>query len=141
VALDTWVCTDLSSETGSAGIFESIVNGASAGTAVPNQVQLVISKAIGRRYRGGHPRTYFPGLNEAFLDTPTHWNAQHAVDVANGWTAMIGGITGNPSTPKITGEVCVHYIKNGAPLAFPLVDSTVGAIGRTLVGTLRDRLT
>lgn len=137
--LATW--TDLSSETGAVGVFEQTLTGAASGVAVPNSVQLVVSKAIARRYRGGRPRTYIPGLPSTQLVSQTTWASAFAVTIADAWSTFISGISGSVSVPFTTGEVCVHYVKNGLPLPAPLVDSTHGATARTLVGTLRRRLT
>lgn len=133
--------TDLSSETGAVAVFEETMTGGAAGTAVPNNVQLVISKAIARRYRGGRPRTYIPGLPEAQLVSQTHWGSAFAVTIADAWAAFIQSITQSAGVPFTYGEVCVHYVKNDQPLVVPLVDATVGATARTLIGTLRRRLT
>lgn len=138
---DQCTCTDLSSETGAQAIFEKSVVGGHAGPAVPNNVELVLSKAIGRRYRGGRPRTYLPGLPESDLLDPTHWTDSSAIAAGNSWSNMIAQIVGDSGLSNIIGEVVVHYVKNGTLLEFPLVDSIAGAVGRTLVGTLRRRLT
>lgn len=138
---DTFTVTDLSSETGAEGIFEASHVGGASGVAVPNSVQLVISKAIARRYRGGHPRTYICGLPSTGLLDQTHWQTPFAIGIANAWSTFIQGLIGTVSFPAVSAEVCVHYIKNKEPLAFPLVDATQGAVGRALMGTQRRRLT
>jgi hypothetical protein len=138
---DTWIATDLISDTGSQGILEAASTGALTGPPVPNNVQLVISKAIARRYRGGRPRTYLPALPASELISQTHWADAFAVTMANAWAAFINQIVHDVSLPFLTSEVCVHYVKNDLPLPAPLVDATQGAVGRTLIGTLRRRLT
>src|SRR5215467_12594453 len=94
------VIQDISSETGSAGVNTTSNPGTVAGTPLPANVAHVVSWKIARRYRGGHPRTYLPGVpgsvtNDARTLADTHVAAVLAD--ARAWLAGINGLT-SPST-------------------------------------------
>lgn len=141
VVMDTFTATDLSSETGADAVFEVTCTGSASGSPVPNQVQMVISKPLARRYRGGHPRTYLPGFPTADLASPTQWLSTASTNAANHWATFILGIISAPGVQNVANEVVVHYVKDHLPLPVPLVDAFVGATASTLIGTLRRRLT
>lgn len=132
---------DLSSQVGSAADFQGAVPGTVSGPAVQNQVCMVLSKAIGRRYRGGHPRTYLGGMPTSYLQDQRTWNANSAALVAQSWAQFIQSLVGTTSWPGVTGEVVVHYHANHLPLNPPTVDSTQGAVANLVLGTQRRRLT
>lgn len=132
---------DLSAETAASAIFEANHPGAITGALCPNNAAMVISKAVGRRYRGGHPRTYLAGFPSADLLQGNEWTAQKAADAGNAWSNMVNQIVDLSGVPGLLGEAVVHYTKDHLPLPNPLVDLVVGGIGRQLVGSMRRRLT
>lgn len=136
-----WTATDLSSETGAEELLEQTVPGTAAGPPTPNNAAMVISKAVARRYRGGHPRTYLAGFPQSDMADGAHWTAAVATNAGQHWSQFISQILTSPGVPSLASEVVVHYIKNGLPLPAPLVDAFVGAIGRQVIGSMRRRLT
>lgn len=57
--------TDLGSRTGNQGTDTTGGNGAQAATGAPSNVAVCLTLKIPNRYRGGHPRLYMPGVNNA----------------------------------------------------------------------------
>jgi hypothetical protein len=88
---------DISSTSGLAGIWASTpVTGTIAGSASAAQIAGVISWKIARRYRGGHPRTYIPGIAQSSIlnhrEFTSGWVAS-AGTAANAWRGGINGMT------------------------------------------------
>lgn len=112
------------------------------GTSLPASAAAGISWVISRRYRGGHPRTYIPGLTSADLQSGTtntlaatfQGNLQSA---AGSFLADIEaiGVGGRTYVP-----VCVHYFRHGALLTPPLVDNITGAAVHPRMDSQRRRL-
>src|ERR1700690_4116738 len=67
--------TDLSSLTGATGLDTSTDPGTASGDPVPLSAAVVSSYVISRRYRGGHPRGYWPLGAGAVLTNPQRWDA------------------------------------------------------------------
>lgn len=76
--LQSTICQDNS---GTGNFSQNVVNATGsdpvAGNALPPNVAAVISWDVDKRYKGGHPRTYLPGIGEGNLVNPggTNWNA------------------------------------------------------------------
>jgi hypothetical protein len=116
--------------------------GLASGTTAPANLAVVISWQIGRRYRGGHPRTYLPGpITEYTLDH-VHWS-QPTVDSfttnAGSYLGRINGIVVATFGPFRL--VCVHYKHAHAALIPPAVDNVLSGRCNPLIGTMRRRLT
>ena len=111
--------TDLSSLTGATGLDTSTDPGTASGDPVPLSAAVVSSYVISRRYRGGHPRGYWPLGAGAVLTNPQRWDA--------GFTVITNPIT--------------HRARNVPTLrTTPAVDAVSGTIARLRVGTQRRRL-
>jgi hypothetical protein len=64
------------------------IAGAASGSALPASVSCCISWRIASHYRGGHPRTYLPGLNQEMMANVKTWDGGFRTSVANGATAF-----------------------------------------------------
>lgn len=64
---------DLTSVTSGQGLFTEHTPGTEAGTPLPADVCLLQNFTIGRRYRGGKPRSYWPMGTVADLLSPQQW--------------------------------------------------------------------
>ena len=73
--LESILCEDLSSPTSAVGNAAIGVNGTRAGAQLPAGVAFVVSYEIARRYRGGHPRGYWPIGTQSDIYTPQQWTA------------------------------------------------------------------
>lgn len=120
-----------------------------AGTA------LVIRKHLVRRYRGGHPRTYLPGMSQPFLTTPTQWDPTELGVVVAAYQAYITAATTTPGGTAIGAITHVnvsyyegftnHTYPSGrikaipTPRVTPLVDLIVNTSGNPHPATQRRR--
>jgi hypothetical protein len=65
--------TDLGSATGATNYYGVSQGGAATGPVLPPNDCAVIQHHIGRRFRGGHPRTYLSGLQESDVTNDGHY--------------------------------------------------------------------
>lgn len=147
---------DLSSSVSAAADTPEAIPGTRTGHAVPVDVATVISYVLGRRYRGGHPRGYFPfGVSED-LNNLQVWQTGYVSDVDAAWTAFFvaleaAGWAGAGTldhvnisyyhgftvvTDPITGRARNVPTLRGTPI----VDAVSSHIVRAHVGTQRRRL-
>lgn len=148
--------TDLTSSTGATSTSSTSNAGTRSGTALPADVCMVTSYEIGRRYRGGHPRGYWPfgtATDEASVrqwssalvaSTLTDLNLFFADLVAAGWSgagtlshvnvSYFSGFT--VITNPITGRA-----RNVPTLrSSPTIDDITTVVPRLSFGTQRRRL-
>jgi len=132
---------DLASRTGAVGTFSLAHPGSGTGVVeLPVQVALCLSWTITDRYRGGHPRTYLPGINGGFvqggrlLTTGGHTNYLNA---AAAFLTNMNAITAGASSWKMC---CVRYFSQHQLLANPLVRIIGGQSVHGRIDTQRRRL-
>lgn len=146
---------DLSSSTGAVAILPVSVVGTRSGAVNPPQICTVVSYKIARRYRGGHPRGYWPLGGNADLATANEWNTSYtaAVDTdmgtffnalfASGWTGA--GTISHVNVSYFSGFTVVtdpitHRARNVPTLrGTPLIDAVTTVQTRLLIGTQRRR--
>jgi hypothetical protein len=108
---------------------------------------VLVSKQISRRYRGGHPRTYWPGLTRG-LAAQYHGRAigdAYVTDLTSHFLTYYTDIppavtTDGDCNVSVFAEVCVHYFSAGALLPVPLVDDIIGRRLEVPLATQRRRL-
>lgn len=83
---------DLTSSSAAAGEYTSANTGTRTGEPVDPATCAVIQHKIGRRYRGGHCRTYLFAGTQADKVNPQTWNPAFVSSLANGWGAFIADI-------------------------------------------------
>jgi hypothetical protein len=138
--LSTVVVVDLNSRTGNSTevVYSNI--GLRSGTPLPTSSACVASWHQSLRYRGGHPRTYFPvgtttdTLN-SHLWTPTFQT--EAEDAFNAWRAQIVSIVG---TAQTWSYVFVSYVSDGVLRPVPLILPITGVLVHGRMDTQRRRL-
>ncbi len=120
LSLTSTKLTDLSSNTAPQVI--SVVTGAgsdaqpilTAGTAV------VVRKKIARRYRGGHPRSYIPGLTQPNLASAQNLSAGYIAAMNAHFAAFISDVLTNvPAAAAPATEVNVSYF-SGFTVSAPI---------------------
>ena len=74
VTLTQIASADLTSSTGAVDTTGASIVGTRAGSNFPASTSLVASYTIARRYRGGHPRAYFPFGSDSDVLSETQWN-------------------------------------------------------------------
>lgn len=148
--------TDLTSATAPEGGATGDAPGTRAGTKLPASAAVLQSQEISRRYRGGHPRTYWPmGVEDDMFDSQTWKNNFCRVEVQNGlnahftdWsTDLVPGIdfVENVNISYYEGFT-VHTGTTGrarnvsTPRLAPLVDVVQGFIIRLAIAQIRKRL-
>jgi hypothetical protein len=104
------ILTDLSSASGAVGVW----SGSEAGTRsalnpVSAETCLLINFKVARRYKGGHPRTYWPFGNGADLQDPQNWTSSFVTACQTGFDAMLTYLKGLSGPPVITGLCNVRY--------------------------------
>jgi len=103
-------CTDLTNETGASGISSATpVLGTRAGTVNPNQVCAVASYKIARRYRGGHPRTYWPIGVQSDITAGSRWTTAFVPLPLNAVTAWVGNVNATNLNGAPLQHGCLSY--------------------------------
>ena len=131
---------DLASRTAATGTFSLTHPGVQTTIPMALQVALCISWSISDRYRGGHPRTYLPGIDGTFvtggrlLTTAGHTAYLNA---AAGFLTNMNAMTAGGSSWKMC---CVRYFSQHQLLANPLVREISGQSVHGRIDTQRRRL-
>lgn len=120
-------CTDLSSDTGGEASLPGATPGTGAGTSSAANVATGITWRINRRYRGGHPRTYLPGVPSGVISDPTTFTSGHVAAALAGAQAFRNTVNAIVFGAVTMNLVCVHYRRNNQQLAVPLISQIQGA--------------
>lgn len=135
------VVTDLTSSTSGSGNYLDTVAGTRSGTILPASAAMLETDHISRRYRGGHPRKYWPFGVGADLTDPRTWSSSIHAD-ALAWRA--GFTTGYQAISRagcaISKHVNVSYLTGGARRTVPVVDDIVSAALSQALCSQRRRL-
>jgi hypothetical protein len=117
--------TDLSSISGGRGLYSGEANGANSGTPIGAATSLLINHQVGRRYRGGKPRTYVPGLPASDLASPQRWATGTISNWTSYWQAFIEGITEISEGGCVLGQLCsVSYYEGFTSVLNPITGRT-----------------
>jgi hypothetical protein len=155
--LATLTATDLNSDTGAVAVTNPVANGTSASNfPLDASVCWLINHKIGRRYRGGHPRTYLPGPRIEDLQNGISWLTTSTGALTSNWQNFVIDIESNSSavTPLVPVNVSryagftvvIHPItgrSSNVPakrLGGPYVDRITGFSVNPIPGNQRDRL-
>lgn len=113
--------TDLTSASSAQVVSSTGFTGGASASQLPAGVCMVIKKKIARRYRGGHPRVYLPGMAEASLSTPILWNPTSAANVLAAYVTWMAACTANTNPAAIGAitEVNVSYFQSFTNKTFP----------------------
>lgn len=102
--------TDLSSALGHQATHAANTNGSLTSTPLPANVAGLGSMKIGRRYRGGKPRTYLPVGDQAQVLTPQTWQSTFVSNMQASLNATITDIAATAAgTTSLTNLVNVSY--------------------------------
>jgi hypothetical protein len=146
---------DLSSSTSAVAITAESITGSSGGANLPDDLCMVISYEIGRRYRGGHPRGYWRFGDGGQYGDSGHWsagfitttntafNAFFTALFAAGWTGA--GTLTQVNVSYYSGFTVVtnpitHRARNVPTLRVaPTVDTVTSIVARSSFGSQRRR--
>lgn len=138
--------TDLTSPTAAFGSWTGSTPGAAAQVSPVNTAFLLRHQVL-RRFRGGHSRTYIPGITPDNTTDGRTWTTAAFDDITGWWTGNMGSVVGGIGAgytpyPNITGGYLaqVSYFEGGARRADPLVDRVVDTIGDQVIRSQRRRV-
>jgi hypothetical protein len=117
--------TDLSSDTGAQGVNATNVPGTRADSSNPVSVTSLIEHSISRRYRGGHPRSYWPVGGDPDREGNQTWLPAYITEANAKYAAFVAALASTAyGALLIEKHVSVHYF-SGATY------QPVGLLGRT----------
>ncbi|MGA8213019.1 MAG: hypothetical protein WB799_05465 [Candidatus Sulfotelmatobacter sp.] len=148
-------CYDLTTATAGEGEHNGTVTGTRAGNPLQVDAAFVTSYEIARRYRGGHPRSYWPFGTSADLTGPQAFKSASVtafLAVVNtalagfvGFTASGCTVGAHSSVSYYAGFTAIenpitHRYRNVPKLRLtPVVGQVNSVIGRNYVGSFRRR--
>ena len=147
---------DLSSPTGAEG--DDATSTAGTNTDPPNALDVaqVVSYEIARRYRGGHPRGYWPLGSAVALDNPQRWDPTYLASIqtnmgvvfaavasavwSGGGTLQHSNVSYFNGFTVITDPITGRARNVPTVRVTPLIDAVTSYIARSHIGTQRRRL-
>jgi len=120
--LNTVTITDLTNALGNQGVASPNIAGTAASANTAQNAAILVNYPSSIRYRGGHPRSYYPGAASNTLADDTHWNSTLITNVGTYLTALqndYNTLTSGGTT--LAGQCAVSYVTAGAPRVTPLV--------------------
>lgn len=153
--LELVTITDLSSSTAPEGEFATSVPGTRGGVALPASAAVLASQKVLRRYRGGHPRTYWPFGSDGDMADAQTWTAGFVTAAHNALNTYYIGLAA--TMPSVLGTVTncnvsyyegftVHTGTTGrarnvsTPRGTPIVDLVVDFVIQAGIAQIRKRL-
>jgi hypothetical protein len=132
---------DLTTVSGGQGIFALSTAGSNGTQEIASSTCHLVSHKIARRYRGGHPRTYFPPAAGLALNDPQHWTAADVNGFQLAYNAFVAAaisstVTGN----TIDQHVSVSYHSGRVVRPVPVIDIIKSSVCETMVATQRRRI-
>jgi hypothetical protein len=140
VRLTSVEVTDISSATGAQGVNVASHDGTRAGTAMSVQVAAVVSWHVNYRWRGGHPRTYYPAGVIADVVNGNTWATAFQSAMGTAAANQLAQYNATPLAGGVCTMVAVRYFDQNALLPTPLVLPVANAAFHTRVDTMRRRL-
>ena len=119
--LDEVVVTDLSSPTGAtAGDGTATVNGTLSGSTLQAGTCALAHYDITRRYRGGHPKSFWPLGDEDQLATIAQWNSTFVTNVSAALAAFeAAALAISVGGSSLSHQVNVSYFHGSTPFTLP----------------------
>jgi hypothetical protein len=102
--------TDLSSSSGAVGEHEESTVGTLSGNLLPASACLLINYVVGRRYRGGKPRSYYPWGDASSMGSNNVWTTGFVNSVSTNYAAFLAAVIGLSSgSTTLQNHVNVSY--------------------------------
>jgi len=134
--------TDLATDTGAQGSAALALTGSDDNPSVPSNACVLVNHTISRRYRGGHPRTYYPPGGVDWMATQQTWTPDLVTAFGNAEAAYaLAASTFSESGCEGVYNVNVSYRTGDAPRVDPVVDQITGSTVASIIRTQRRRLT
>lgn len=140
--LTSVVVEGLGSASDGVGAWAGTIPGTLAGEPLPAQVCVLEKDTVALRYRGGHPRHYWPAPTALAMSDPTHltttaqsyWNAAVS-SFHTSWITEAQSLWG-----ALSFYTAVSYYSGHAPRSSPLIMPIVGYNIENMVATQRRRV-
>jgi hypothetical protein len=135
-------CQDLNTLDGAVSTYSFNAFGTDEATSSPASSAVLCSHTIARRYRGGHPRTYYPPPSTDHLSGPSTWDSTTVTafnSAQTGYNSTLGGASWGSFTTVY--PVSVSRILAGSPRTTPVLDEITSSVVEGLIRSQRRRLT
>lgn len=136
------VCTDLQGNSGQQGSATFTKSGSGGASIVPASACVLQQLHINARYRGGHPRSYWPGFIPTLMADSQHW-ATTNLNTYNqeAQKVQIAPVGQTYGTMTVQAQCVVSYYHNKALRPTPLVLDVVSrTMTNALIASQRGRL-
>jgi hypothetical protein len=120
--------TDLTSPTSGQGIYSATLPGTSTHNIIGADVSVLASMTIGRRYRGGKPRSYLPLGGDGDLATQQTWTTTFVSNVQ----ASLDGLRSDIAATSFAGCALVALVNVSYYQGFTLVTNPITGRGRNV---------
>jgi len=112
---------DLSSDTGNSGTADVDTTGGVSSASCDNQVAAVVKFEIARRYRGGKPKMFVPGISVDYILDNSHWTVAFCNDMGTAFTNWNDDITAiSAGGVDLNGVFNVGYYKGFTSIENPI---------------------
>lgn len=103
--------TDLASTSGANGVWTGSTAGTQSAQGNSGNASVLMNYPSSFRYRGGHPRTYWPPFTAGDLQDSAHWTASKVATFTTGCQAYLGLLyTSTYSSITLAGQCAVSYV-------------------------------
>ena len=112
--------TDMASDTAGDGTGSAGVVGTRSGGQLPADAAVLANYTIDRRYRGGHPKGFWPMGSDSDLNTPQQWSAGAVADFTEGvqeFFAATQGVSAGGS--ELSSRAVVSYYQGNTVVISP----------------------
>lgn len=140
LVLNTVTLTDISSATGNQGIDTPNTAGTNTAVGAASNAAILVNYPSSIRYRGGHPRTYWPAATYNSMVDDTHWSSSLVTSVNTFMTAIQNAYsTATSGGTNLAGQCAVSYVTGKAPRVTPLVMPISGGAFTTVARVASQR--
>lgn len=139
--LHTIQAVDIQGTDGQQGITQVDKAGTKAGTPSPASASFMMGLKINQRYRGGHPRLYFPGGITIDQADTQHWTTAFTSAALTALGTWLQGISGQTVGGTQIGNQCVvSRFRHLVPLDPPVVYDVISRTSLQRIAQQRKRL-
>lgn len=115
---------DLSSKTAPEGAWAGNIAGSNANLVSMPAAAMIIRNLVADKYRGGHSRTYLPGIPAGAQSSSgaATWSSASAATILSAWQAFLGSIDGSNGPSGYTGlaQVVPHFYSGFTSVQNPI---------------------
>lgn len=119
IALNQVTVQDLADMTKPVGLWAGSTAGTATGTALPASIAAVAKYTIARRYRGGHPRGYWPLGTQNGVADAGHWLASTMTALTGVFNTFITAVKAAGAGITIGNQCSVSYYTQGPAYTLP----------------------